>query len=919
MFETIRNRTIQNRWAVGIACLVAVLATSTLPALGADATSPTVSPRLTPTGGKCAVSSGNDPVTFSGSATPGSTLTKVYFKDVDAQGAQIGELRDITSRNVVQLSPDGTISGSTTVGSFRDASRLAEIRTVIIVTKDGVEATGESQGVLYDATAPRYVSARTVGVRSVVVEFSEPVSSADGDFGPDWLVDGQPGLLMNGSGKSRTLSTSQSLGEDQEPLVRYKPIPTHGDYKDCAGNSLATGGQIPQFVAADKIPPAIPEITEVAGKDASSPVSAPDDTPSVVVEGATQGHTVELYRESSATPRFDPSQDTKLATAVAGADGVTFDQIPALGSDGSYTLYATAVDIHGNRSQDSGGSAAADDVIYTLDRVAPKELEARANGPKIAVTFTEALAGTNRAADWTVTGCTGDCAVQNVTGSGDTRVLELASGTFIPNGTQVAWSGGDYTDQAGNELQPFTSLTTQGTIALVVDLEPETGTQAVARDYTLQLSVQDELGNPVSGAAVGMRAVSGPASKRQGSTPGLIDICTSQADGSCTISYRSNATGLDTLQAWLIDAGQPPAAEPADSNTPDRQDVVTVRWTAEGADIELEAGPETSVGTTDEPNVVSVGVKELGSAFDTKAPANIEGVNVDIRATSGPNEGWLGQCDTAADGTCKISYRSTAVTDDEDLQVWIDRDRDNTPNDDLFLGQTEAQDADGSPVFDDPSQDSLHRTWLQGALPPPPPPPSVGGRYISMSSGREAVRYGRSASIGGQVITDDGCEVDALEIQRQIGDGAFEAVAQVPTNSRGGWTYGFTPERNASYRAAIQEDNNCTGATSRATFVGVKAKVLAAASRSNVRRNHCTRISGTVAPEQPGHKVVLQKKKGRTWRKIRKATLHDRSNYAFPLCFRKAQRLKFRVKTPSSDETLAGVSRRVVIRVIRKR
>ncbi|MPZ68384.1 MAG: hypothetical protein GEU71_02520 [Actinobacteria bacterium] len=831
----------------------------------------------------------------------------------------------------------GTLSGRLTLGCiFREPvdtcpTAHGNPRGAVLEIQIGTE-TGQSSPLRVDYTRPYIKGYKLVATGAIVIEFSEPVRNADGDSALDWTVTNpaRTPLMIGGAGTAdcsygpgedatagpggctRRL-TIQAVGEDAEPLTTFNPALIRAAYTDLASNSMLRTAGAPSSNAVDKIAPRIPTISTIDGKNAAGVVSSQNPAPAVVVNNATNGHTITLYRESSATPGFDKSQDTQLASAVVSAGSASFT-LPAFASDGSYTLYALATDIHGNDSVDGAGSVAADDATYALDRIAPLPLTAKTTGSAIAVSFTEPIVGTDNASQWTVTGCAGNCTVQSVTGQGDTRVLEMTSGSVAPAGAQVAWAGGNYADAAGNVLAPFSSLASQGSVAVVVDLEPEGGTQAVAEDYTLRLTVADTLGNPVAGARVGIRAVSGPSSStNNGSGPGVLNICTSQSDGSCTLAYRSNATGLDTVQAWVAGSGTAPSPEPVGAEDANDQDVVTVTWTAEGADIELDASPESSTGTIDDTHIVSVSVKELGSPFDTAAPASIKGVNVDLAATTGPNSGWLGQCTTDAGGLCQISYRSTVTTDSEGLQSWIDRNRDNDSSGDLFLSDAESQDADGLPVLDDPSQDVVTRTWLPGSVTAPIP----GTRSVSIAADRSEVRYGKPVHLTGTVTFEEGCAVDKVAIERRLGGGVFKFFKNVPAGD-GSWDFDLAPSWSARYRATVPANDSCAAAISPATFVGVKSKVTASVNRVRVKRGRCVTVRGVVAPVDRGGDIVLERKRAGTWRSVKNTKLNERSRYIFPKCFGKKGRVKLRTRSLENDSNLAGVSPQIRVRVTRR-
>jgi hypothetical protein len=332
---------------------------------------------------ECALKVGTDVVTFSGGVPAGSTLVKVVFRDFDADHNQLIE-RDITGRNQVSIDPDGNVSGSTFVGGKDfDAQSVAWVRAALTVDSGGATSEWVTSKLPFDRVRPTYAGVRTTGAKTLVVRFSENVKNVEGDFAADWFVDGEPAAKISGEGASRTLELGlKSLGEDALPTVKYDPLPSHGGYHDCADNQLSVEAGLTR-VATDDIAPKIPNIKTIADKSATSAVASRDDTPSVVVDGATNGHRIALYRESTITPSFNPNEDTQLGEPVTVAGGqASFADIPSFGDDGTYTLYAIAIDANGNRSRDQGGNVAADAATFKLDRVAPEVRDARTTGAR---------------------------------------------------------------------------------------------------------------------------------------------------------------------------------------------------------------------------------------------------------------------------------------------------------------------------------------------------------------------------------------------------------------------------------------------------------------------------------------------------------------------------------------------------------
>ena len=297
----------------------------------------------------------------------------------------------------------GTLTGRITLGCiFREPvdtcpSAHGIPRAAILQIQIGTE-TGDSAPLRVDYTRPYIKGYKLVATDTIVIEFSEPVRNADGDSALDWTVTNpaRTPLAIAGAGTAdcsygpgedstagaggctRRL-TIQTVGEDAEPLTTFNPALIRAAYTDFASNSMLRTAGAPSSNAVDKIAPRIPTISTIDGKNAVGVVSSQNPAPAVVVNNATNGHTITLYRESSGSPGFDKSQDTVLGSAVVSGGSANF-ALPAFSTDGSYTLYTLATDIHGNDSVNGAGSIAADDATYALDRVAPLPLTAQTTG-----------------------------------------------------------------------------------------------------------------------------------------------------------------------------------------------------------------------------------------------------------------------------------------------------------------------------------------------------------------------------------------------------------------------------------------------------------------------------------------------------------------------------------------------------------
>jgi hypothetical protein len=762
-----------------VACLVAGLLVAP-PMSNARADTPPAAPQVRIAApAECGLKNGSDMITFSGGGPSGSSLHSAVLRSFNADGNQLGSDVNVLDRaETVQMNSNGAISGTTIAAPI--PAGAVKLRAVLTVIQNGlVSAEGVSNFLPIDPGVPHILGAETSSPSTVVVKFSEDVFARDGDFAADWTVDHQRAARIDGQGAKRTLTLSplQKLTEDAEPRVEFDWIDPRAKYVDCVGNDLADPLV---HTAVDRIAPAIPEFKTIAGKNASNLVASNTDSPKVEVQKLTPGHKMTIYRETSSTIAFDPHEDAFVDEATAAATGTaTIENLPAFGTDGIYTLYAVATDVHGNMSIDAGGNPAADQATFVLDRVAPLPIEARSTGTKVTVTFTEPLTGNDDKTNWTITGCAPLCTVATVTGAGDTRVLELDPGQLAPNGASVAWNrplAGGYVDRADNPLDSFGSLVTQGFIPRTIDLTPEDGEAAAGTSHTLTIAVTDDFGAPRPGTLVWIRATNGPASSRDfdgtgPNPPGLIGNCLTQSNGKCSFSYPSNSVGTDTIQGWIdadgnvstIDMPTPEPKDDADPDSQPSQDVVDVNWVANGSQLKVDARPETHTGPARQPHIVTVTVNAIGSDAASQVNptphAAIENVAIGLRSLSGPNAGFLDSCATDETGICALNYNST-VTGTDQLQAWIDTNRDDVASTDELKNGDERADADDKPLLDQTNQDVIAKTWTKATV-----------LHLNAEPEESVVEPGETLNLELGVLNEDDQPVAGLDLSARVFSG----------------------------------------------------------------------------------------------------------------------------------------------------
>ena len=145
----------------------------------------------------------------------------------------------------------------------------------------------------------------------------------------------------------------------------------------------------------------------------------------------------------------------------------------------------------------------------------------------------------------------------------------------------------------------------------------------------------------------------------------------------CVSGAAASCTGTNTVDLQVEGAG----AGPGDCGT--ACDQVAKTWQQAGNATALDATPETDVNEIGQQHVITCRVND---AFGT----GVANANCDAQVTGGTTgnqtrdldnnaltvPGYIGDCNTAADGTCTVSYTST-VTGQDTITVWNDVDGDD--------------------------------------------------------------------------------------------------------------------------------------------------------------------------------------------------------------------------------------------------
>lgn len=195
-------------------------------------------------------------------------------------------------------------------------------------------------------------------------------------------------------------------------------------------------------------------------------------------------------------------------------------------------------------------------------------------------------------------------------------------------------------------------------------------------------------------------------------------------------------------------------------------------------------------------------------------------------------------------------------------------------------------------------------------------------RQVTLFASSNEVVYPGSVTLSGQIVSNDNSCDDADEFvrlqRRVLGESEFENFQAMNTDSQGGFEFTVPAEESAEYLALAPRHDNCAEATSSGETVLVKVKITGRAGRRRVERRSNVGIVGRVQPDHDGTEVVLQRKRGGRWVKLREAELNGRSRYRFVLRANWRGRRVFRVVWLSQDaEHERNQTRRIVIRTKR--
>ncbi|HEY7875721.1 MAG TPA: Ig-like domain-containing protein [Actinomycetota bacterium] len=265
-----------------------------------------------------------------------------------------------------------------------------------------------------------------------------------------------------------------------------------------------------------------------------------------------------------------------------------------------------------------------------------------------------------------------------------------------------------------------------------LDVTPETSSGATGTTHTLTATLRTLTGSPAgSGCTQGpINATNGPVAidfeitgpndPDGGDSPGSPDrTCTIAAGtSSCTVSYPGNATGTDTIRAWIDHDGsngtiEADAAEtrcanaqgdeggctPANAGAigePDITDVVQRTWTSGLAATRLDCTPETASTRLGDGHVVTCTARDANGNPVAGVEINAEATGDNDPHNDGPDALTSPDfaCTTNAAGTCTFNHGGATVTGTTTYRAWIDADKNDAT---VEADTTEGRDSTANP------------------------------------------------------------------------------------------------------------------------------------------------------------------------------------------------------------------------------
>ena len=157
-------------------------------------------------------------------------------------------------------------------------------------------------------------------------------------------------------------------------------------------------------------------------------------------------------------------------------------------------------------------------------------------------------------------------------------------------------------------------------------------------------------------------------------------------------------------------------------------------------------------------------------------------------------------------------------------------------------------------------------------------------RTVTMSVDKGRVVAGRQVTFVGQILSGDRTCTDNEFVQirrRVLGTTNFRNILTTGTDDQGRFTFTRRVTESADYIAVATAHDQCRESSSGEVTVLVKVKLQIIASDTTPDRGDRVRIKSSVVPQHDGTRLILQRKKGKSWVKVDVAKLNRRSRAQF--------------------------------------
>lgn len=131
--------------------------------------------------------------------------------------------------------------------------------------------------------------------------------------------------------------------------------------------------------------------------------------------------------------------------------------------------------------------------------------------------------------------------------------------------------------------------------------------------------------------------------------------------------------------------------------------------------------------------------------------------------------------------------------------------------------------------------------------------------------------YGKPITLTGQIVAnDESCEdTEFIRITRRVsGTNTTRSFKDATTDASGRFEVTFKASKSADYRASSPAHDNCAETSSDPVTVAVKAKVSIDVDDRSPARGETIVFTVSVKPKHGGTKVFLERKSGKSFKRV---------------------------------------------------